>query len=232
MTISAHRNAPIQDGVQSLARRLAQAPDARAWRRIRGGAEGVALVIALAACARAVLVVAAPIPAPTAVETGLAADFDRQAVAAYAGGNPFRSEDNSPAASSAPLTESALNIVLYGTWRDAASETAVISADGAPQRKVAVGEEIVAGVTLEEVQDQFVVISNNGAREAVAIVNRKVDMTVPAPAQEAVSEDAPSPAPLRGAEAVAPVTVSAGAVALRDDRSANTIAAAAPHEPE
>jgi hypothetical protein len=96
---------------------------------------------------------------------------------------------------------------------------------------VAVGEEIVAGVTLEEVQDEFVVISNNGAREAVAIVNRKVDMTVPPPAEDAASENAP-PAPLRGAEAAAPLTVSAGAVALRDDRSANTIAAAAPHEPE
>lgn len=188
------------------------------------------LIVAFALFAKAAFMIAAPIPVPLppAAEPSLAP----VAASGDTTLNPFRRTDDSRATSSAPLAESALNIVLHGTWRDAALATAVISADGAPQRKVAVGEEIVAGVTLEEVQDEFVVISNNGAREAVAIVNRKVDMNAPAPAAEPAGENVPSTAPLRGAEAASPLTVSADAVALRDDRSANTIAAAAPHEPE
>lgn len=228
MTPVSHRSttAPVR---RRAALRIA-APGPEGWRRIRKTAEAAALAVALALFAKAALTIAAPIPAPPPPTSASGeAPASVAATAAHAGGSPFRRADNSPVSSSAPLTESALNIVLHGTWRGAASAAAVISADGAPQRKVTVGEEIVAGVILEEVQDQFVVISNNGAREAVAIVNRKVDMRAPATAEEALRADAPAPAP-----SAAPLrdAASAGAKALRDDRPAPLIAAAAPNDPE
>ncbi|HBK90642.1 MAG TPA: hypothetical protein DDZ68_03100 [Parvularcula sp.] len=231
MTLSAPRKFYLAAMDSGAPLRGLTARRAAGWRRIRKAAELASAVVIVALFARAVLMILTPLPTPPVVDAAVAGPG---AASAFedAGGNPFRIADNSGPASSAPLTESALNIVLHGTWRDAANATAVISADGAPQRKVAVGEEIIAGVTLEEVQDEFVVISNNGVREAVAIVNRKVDMTAPARADEAAGEVAPPPAALRGAEAAPPLTVSASALALRDDRAANTIAAAAPHEPE
>lgn len=216
--------------------RLARAPGPLGMRRIRNVAETAALAVAIAIFAKAAVMIAAPVPAPPTPQAELAGSPDAfLAAASGAGGHPFRGADDSPVASSAPLTESALNIVLYGTWRGSAGASAMISADGAPQRKVAAGEEIVVGVTLEEVQDEFVVISNNGAREAVAIVNRKVDVSAPAPDGEVVGDEAPPPsrAPLRDAAlggAALPLTVSAEGDALFDEQPADTIAAAAPHE--
>lgn len=212
------------------------APGPAGLRRIRFAAEAATFAATIAVFAKAALTIAAPIPVPPPAlqspssEAGGAFFIS----SSNAGGNPFRAADNSRAASSAPLTESALNIILYGTWRGTAGAAAMLSADGAPQRKVAAGEEIVAGVTLEEVQDEFVVINNNGAREAVAIVNRRVDMSAPARAGQTASEEAlPSAAPLRDASleraaAVAPTTVRA--VLPAAERPADTIAAAAPDE--
>lgn len=206
-------------------------PGPAGMRRVRFAAEATVFLMALAVFAKAALIMAAP--APPLPQLPVEAAPALYAVAAAAGGHPFRDADESPAASSAPLTESALNIVLYGTWRSSAGASATIAADGAPQRKVAAGEEIVSGVTLEEVQDEFVVINNNGAREAVAIVNRKVDMSAPAPADEDASEvagddaTAPSSAPLRDG---APLTVSAETGMPLAERPADTLAAAAPHE--
>ncbi len=208
-------------------------------RRFPIAAEGAMLAVAIAAFARAAMVIAAPLPAPLTPEPEPASNEEPLRVSlSRVGGHPFRGVDDSRVVSSAPLTESALNVVLYGTWRGDAGSAAMVSADGAPQRKVAAGEEIVSGVTLEDVQDEFIVINNQGAREAVAIKNRKVVINADAaPAVEASHGDAlqPSSAPLRdaaldGAVVVEPQAASAEGDADLQDHSADRIAATAPHE--
>lgn len=208
---------------------------------LKNAAEGALAIAAMLAFAVAVFMVAAPIPPPSAPEPPLEAAAGATVEASFdPRGNPFRGADDSLAASSAPLAESALNVVLYGTWRGSAGAAAMISADGAPQRKVAVGEEIVAGVTLEEVQDEFVVINNNGAREAVAIANRVIEFRQSAPNSEALGGKDPAPSSARllrdgsldVAGALTPSMTSADADAPHPERSVDTIAAAAPHETE
>ena len=226
-------------GLKGVGRRLSAARGLGGPRRVRSVAEAALFIFALAALARAIVTIAAPLPDPPLTQPAPSETYvSAIGAAGQAGGNPFRVADKSQAASSAPLTESALNIVLHGTWRGAAGAAAMISANGAAQTKLAVGEEIVAGVTLEEVQDEFVVINNNGAREAVAIANREVDVSAPAPSDAVRGEGSPSPtaAPLRDlapdAAAAAALSVSADGLAPIVDRPTDTIAAAAPHEPE
>ncbi len=218
----------------------------RAWARSARGpghagvnklytfAERAGFLVAVALVIKAAMLIAAPVPAPPMPEAdAVSSEITQYAGPSSAGGHPFLADGDSRTALAAPLEESALNIVLYGTWRGAAGAAAVISADGAPQRKVAVGEEIAVGITLEDVQDEFVIISNQGAREAVAIANREVDIKAQSAlafdASEALAPQATG-APLRdipqsGAVAIAPTTVSAGSESLAD-----AIAAAEPHE--
>jgi hypothetical protein len=143
----------------------------------KGAVESAMVVAILAMAVRTVQLLAAPLPqlSPPPVEADWGDDAF-YAAAAAAGGNPFRRSGEVAPTLSAPLQESALNITLYGTWSGAAGGAAMLSADGAEQRKVAIGEEIVAGVRLAEVRDEYVVIDNQGAREAVPIANRKVDL--------------------------------------------------------
>lgn len=114
-----------------------------------------------------------PLPQPPAAGPVTAPEIQFAAFEAY--GNPFslgRAAGSSQNA--APLKESALNLKLYGTWIGTGGGAAIVSLDGAPQKKIAAGEEIAAGIRLESVRDDFVVINNQGVREAAAIVNRKV----------------------------------------------------------
>ncbi|MDZ7627754.1 MAG: type II secretion system protein N [Parvularculaceae bacterium] len=146
------------------------------------------------------LIAPVPLPQPLAAEIELAPDY--QLVASSASSHPFGvglAAGNIPDVSS--LKESALNLRLYGTWIGTDGRAAIISLDGAPQKKVAVGEEIASGVRLDDVQDEFVIINNQGAREAAMIINRKVVIRSPDMATKAndILETPPAGIALRDA---------------------------------
>ncbi len=233
-------NAPIQGGQRRNYLRRFRPPET-VLRLIRGAVETMALVLAIGAGVRAALLVASPLPAPPIPEAAsVYADDAVYAAASLAGGHPFAIADGDGPRLAAPIEESALNIVLYGTWRGSAGAAAMLSADGSPQKKVAVGEEVISGVVLEEVQDEYVVINNQGSREAVAIANRDVDIApLPITASDATGQilAQPSTAPLRdpsperevsAPQPAAPVDLAA----MRGERLGDADDKAAAHEPE
>ncbi len=203
---------------------------ARAARSVRRCGEAAAAIVIVGLAARAALLIIAPLPAPPAPGLPAAVAPDTvYASALLAGGHPFAAQVGAPAPLAAtPLEESALGIVLYGTWRGGGGTAAILSADGAPQKKVMAGEEIVAGVRLEDVQDEYVVINNQGTLEAVPIVNRKVDI---APVEIPIEEAAAAPeAPAVALAATMSSTHSSTAPTpgLRDAPN-EQVAAIAPH---
>jgi general secretion pathway protein C len=76
-----------------------------------------------------------------------------------------------------PMVVSDLNIDLYGTRVDNVSGrgSAIIAADGGPQRSYVVGEEVLPGVTLHAVAFDSVTVSRGGALEQLFL-----DQSVPA----------------------------------------------------
>ncbi len=112
--------------------------------------------------------------------------------------NPFRTSAAPAAAapvdSGADLAETTLNLTLHGTWIDAKGGTAIIKTPDEKQGRFAVGDTIAAGVTLEQVFRDHVVIIRNGVREALRLINRDsaaaaIQPIAPAPNLQAYAGD-------------------------------------------
>ncbi|MFN0023036.1 MAG: type II secretion system protein N [Parvularculaceae bacterium] len=180
--------------------------------------------------ARAALLIIAPLPIPPA--PGLPAEVAPDSVyasASLSGGHPFAGRTGTPAPQAAtPLEESALGIVLYGTWRGGGGLAAILATDGAPQKKVMAGEEIVAGVRLEDVQDEYVVINNQGTLEAVPIFNRKVEIAPNENPLEALAAAPEAPSVALASTLSSARTSSAPVPGLRD-ATGEHLAALAPY---
>lgn len=76
------------------------------------------------------------------------------------------------------LTETSLDLTLYGTWIDASGVeasggTAFIGEGDGPQKRFRTGDEITPGVRLRGVYENWVSIARNGVEEALWLKNRK-----------------------------------------------------------
>jgi len=123
----------------------------------------------------------AVIPSPAA-RAALFASFD--AFDRQAGAVPAQQD-------SAAVTS--LDLTLYGVRLNEASGqgSAIIAGSDGVQKSIKVGEEVVSGVTLAEVQFDHVVLSRSGSRESLYL-----DQSVPA---DTVGGGAPVTAPATGA---------------------------------
>ncbi len=77
------------------------------------------------------------------------------------------------------LAETSLDLTLYGTWSDAEGGTAFIGEGDNPQKRVRVGDEISSGVRLQDVRENWVVISRGGIAESLWMNNRKQPASSP-----------------------------------------------------
>ncbi len=114
-----------------------------------------------------------PITPPPAKQIARAAPIERVAAGPV---NPFRAA-SAPAApasaeTAANLAETTLNLKLHGTWVDDRGGVAIIGISDENQGRFGVGDAITAGVTLERVYQDHVVILRNGIRERLRLINR------------------------------------------------------------
>lgn len=90
--------------------------------------------------------------------------------------NPFRTAA-APAAppeadTASSLAETTLNLKLHGTWVDEQGGVAIIGISDEKQGRFAVGDTVTAGVTLDRVYQDHVVILRSGVRERLPLINR------------------------------------------------------------
>lgn len=118
--------------------------------------------------AQAALAFFAPLPVPKGDRM---AALSNQTVETtpIAARNPFPKQAVEPVVvEAAPeLAETALDLGLTGVWPEASGGSAIIRRPDGKQRRFAVGEEIVSGVTLAAVYSDQVIIEQNGVREAL-----------------------------------------------------------------
>jgi type II secretion system protein C len=113
------------------------------------------------------------------------------------------------------IAETSLNLVLHGTWIDAAGGAAIIKTSSGDQKRFGRGDEIESGVTLQEVRRDQVVISRGGVAETLTLENREVAAAAaPSTSQSSVSFDGAGLATLGGAVRIVPRTDAVGAVRL------------------
>jgi len=96
--------------------------------------------------------------------------------------NPFRtaSAPEAPlgADTAADLAETTLSLRLHGTWVNGQGGVAIIAISEDKQGRFAIGDAITAGVTLEQVYQDHVVILRGGLREKLRLINRDREIGV------------------------------------------------------
>lgn len=93
---------------------------------------------------------------------------------------------------------------------NASESVAILSADGKPAQAVGVGSEIMPGVTVKEVNAQYVLLSEGGVVKRVELPESaksqgRMDMAPPLPPQ--AQTPAPSPVPPPATQTIVPTTV-------------------------
>lgn len=106
-----------------------------------------------------------------------------------------------------PVTVTSLALKLYGVRQDQATGrgAAIIALPDGRQVSVAVGEEIMPGVTLAEVGFDNVTISRGGVSEQIFL-----DQSLPAQSADAVAAPSAQPPPVAVAAAPAPAAPASG----------------------
>ncbi len=79
--------------------------------------------------------------------------------------------------STALITQTSLDLTLYGTWTGSAGGIAFIGQDALAQKRYRIGDKIADGVTLEEVHNNWVAIVRDGFVESIWIKNKKAPTT-------------------------------------------------------
>ncbi|NOX83510.1 MAG: hypothetical protein GXP06_11100 [Alphaproteobacteria bacterium] len=92
--------------------------------------------------------------------------------------NPFAARITSSAlatenSSTALITQTSLDLTLYGTWTGSAGGIAFIGQDALEQKRYRIGDKIADGVTLKEVHNNWVAIVRDGFVESIWIKNKK-----------------------------------------------------------
>jgi general secretion pathway protein C len=92
------------------------------------------------------------------------------------------------------------NYQLTGVVAAGRESMAILVVDGQPARALAVGREVVSGVTVKEVQPKFVVLSDGGVLKRIELATDgkaggNVAMAAPTAVPQQQSPDAPQPTP-------------------------------------
>lgn len=138
--------------------------------------------------AKTALTIFAPLPLPKGERMAALSNQPVQATPITAR-NPFPM----PVVAAAPveaapdLAETALDLALTGVWPGEEEGSAIIRRPDGKQRRLAVGEEIVSGVTLVAVYSDQVIIEQNGVRESLRFETK-------APVERAPQRGSVSPA--------------------------------------
>lgn len=173
-------------------------------------AELALLVLIAVQCARLIWLVAAPLgPVGDWKATNALAPGDASALTGF---DPFFRLSATPG----PVTVTSLALKLYGVRQDQATGrgSAIIGLPDGHQVSVAVGEEIMPGVTLAEVGFDNVTISRGGANEQIFL-----DQSTPAQSADASVATATAPPPV--ATAPAPAAPASGPPIGLAPRTAN-----------
>lgn len=173
-------------GLRPLRRAASLASSAPGAARI---VESLFIVVIAILSARLFWTVFAPLPTPV----GAPVPSTSASSASAAGGvkNPF-STTAAPdaaevgAATGETLSETSLDLTLYGVWLDESGGTAFIGRDGGPQKRYRRGDLIGDGVRLAQIHENWVAISRSGVTEALRLKNRKdaASELPPTPTQE------------------------------------------------
>jgi general secretion pathway protein C len=175
---------------------------AAGWRALAPRiAEWILLALIAFLLARAAMAFFAPLPLPKgdrlAAATGSASEKPQ-----IEGRNPFPASGASAAPAASPsesVAETALDLGLTGVWPAEQTPSAIIRRPDGKQRRYAVGEEIVSGVRLVEVQSDYVIIEQNGVRESLRFENK-------APIERAAPVERPAPPPTDAPEKIENLT--------------------------
>jgi type II secretion system protein C len=183
--------------------------------RLVRGAEFVALAVIAAFSAIVLLQVFSPMPDAPAAIVSAPAPQKLIAVKSPFGETALAAAPPSATATEA-ISETSLNLTLHGTWVDASGGVAIIKTSSGDQKRFARGDEIEAGVVLQEVRRDQVVISRGGVSETLTLENR--DATVSATQLKtnsaAASFDGAGLASLGSGVRIVPRTDAIGAVRL------------------
>ncbi|WP_460826748.1 type II secretion system protein N, partial [Massilia terrae] len=87
-------------------------------------------------------------------------------------------------------TEVAANYTLTGVIADGARSVAIISANGAPAKALAIGKELAPGVSVTEVHPRFVMLSDGGVMKRIELAP---DTKAATPMGGAAAAAAPAP---------------------------------------
>lgn len=154
-------------------------------------AEWVLIAIIAFLLARAAMAFFAPLPVPAGDQLA-ALPAAKSGETSVEGRNPFPKAvvDAAPPIDAGPdLAETALDLTLTGVWPEGEESSAIIQRPDGKQRRFAVGDEIVSGVSLIAVYSDQVVIEQNGVRESL-----RFESKAPAPRAPQTSP-APQPSP-------------------------------------
>lgn len=157
-------------------------------RPVRFAVEGVAVVILALVVARLIWLVAyptdsvanfvdRPLPSPiTGTSGGLSVSVDRTIILQN---NPFASDVEEEVIVTAP--ETSLNLQLDGLRMSNAANVAgnaIIRTPNGQSENYQVGDEIIAGVTLERILSDRVIINRDGANETLMLGGRQAGLSV------------------------------------------------------
>ncbi len=207
------------------------------WNRLGRGAllaprvvEGLLILLIAILLARAFIDFFAPLPVPKG-DVLAARPAIQQDQTTLTARNPFpqAAVDALPLEASPALDETALDLTLTGVWPEEDGGSAIIRRPDGKERRFAVGDEIISGVTLIATYSDQVVIEQNGVRESLrfeskAPVESRGVNAPPASTQSTTTEKiqnlAPDGAPptnalLGGAFRLAPGQNAAGEPAIQ-----------------
>lgn len=157
-------------------------------RPVRFAAEAIGVVVLALVLARLIWLIASPsgavanfvdrpLPSPvTGTSGGLSVSVDRTIILQN---NPFASEVEEAVIVSAP--ETSLNLQLDGLrMSDEATfaGTAIVRTPNGQTQNYQIGDEIIAGVTLERILSDRVIINRDGANETLMLAGRQAGLSV------------------------------------------------------
>ena len=170
----------------------------------------LALLAALAVqCARLAWVLLTPV-APLGAWTPAAPTVPADPAGVLAAFDPFYRVSGA-AQAQGPTAVTSLQLTLYGTRMDSAQArgAAIIAGPDGVQKSVAVGEEVVPGVTLKAVAFDHVTLDRGGSSEDLFLDQSGGGGTVAAPAGDPAQNPPPAPPPGAGG-ASAPLEIPGG----------------------
>ncbi|MEO1135909.1 MAG: type II secretion system protein N [Pseudomonadota bacterium] len=152
--------------------------------------------------AKTALAIFSPLPLPKGERLAALSNRDVQSAPVTAR-NPFPMPvvEAAPVEAAPDLAETALDLALTGVWPGEQEGSAIIRRPDGKQRRLAVGEEIVPGVTLVAVYSDQVIIEQNGVRESLRFESKAPVERAPQRGPSASASSTPAKIDNRGDDA-------------------------------